>query len=110
MRWADLVCLWLVVMCSILMAAVAQPEMSLLQAAVLGVVEGLTEYLPVSSTGHLLVVSHFMGLDGSEVAKAAVDAYSIAIQIGAILAVIVLYPGRIGQMVKGLIGRDKQGL
>ncbi|MDF1701056.1 MAG: undecaprenyl-diphosphate phosphatase [Planctomycetota bacterium] len=84
--------------------------MSLWQAAVLGTVEGLTEYLPVSSTGHLLVTQRLMGIGraGGE-AKAAADAFAICIQLGAILAVLALYFGRVRSMVLGLVGRDAAG-
>lgn len=79
-------------------------------ALVLGIVEGVTEYLPVSSTGHLLLAQHIMGLNTTANAKEAADAYAIIIQIGAILAVLGLYRGRIGQMVQGLLGRNPKGL
>jgi len=84
-------------------------EMALWQAAVLGVVEGLTEYLPVSSTGHLLVTQDLMGLGGAgEEDKAAADAYAICIQAGAIVAVLGLYWRRVGQAFRGFAG-DKLG-
>ncbi len=94
---------------SALLAADAVHEMTLVEAIILGITEGLTEYLPVSSTGHLLLASHVLGLtEGTR--KAASDSYSIAIQIGAILAVLWLYPGRVFSMIKGLMGRDRAGL
>jgi len=84
--------------------------MTLLQAAVLGLVEGITEYLPISSTGHLIMVSELMGLGETADKRAAVDTFNIVIQGGAILAVLGLYFPRVLQMCKGLIGKDAVGL
>ncbi len=89
--------------------AAADLELTVLSAIVLGLVEGLTEYLPVSSTGHLLVANELMGLNVSEEAENLLDAYAIGIQAGAILAVFVVYRDRIKQMVDGLLGRSDEG-
>jgi hypothetical protein len=78
------------------------------KAIVLGAVEGITEYLPVSSTGHLLVTQRLLGL-GNGAGKTAADTYAIAIQLGAIHVVVALYRRRIGQLAAGLIGRDTEG-
>src|SRR3954469_24084464 len=61
--------------------------MSTLQAVVLAIVEGLTEFVPVSSTGHLIMVSSFMGIGKDDFTQF----FEIAVQMGAIFAVIVLY-------------------
>jgi len=78
-------------------------------AVILGGVEGVTEYLPVSSTGHLIIAEHIMGLDASPAQKEAVDAYCIAIQIGAIAAVALLYWNDLWLMLLGLVGKSKEG-
>ena len=83
--------------------------MELWQAVILGLVEGVTEYLPVSSTGHLILAASLMGLDTPEL-KRTTDDFLIVIQGGAILAVLGLYAGRVIQMLKGLIGKDREGL
>lgn len=79
--------------------------MDILQAFILGIVEGLTEYLPVSSTGHLLLTQRLLGIESSTSA----DAFAICIQAGAILAVLGLYRARVWQMTMGLLGRNPEG-
>ncbi len=61
--------------------------MTILHALILGVVEGVTEFLPISSTGHLILTSHLLGLPETDVLKS----FEIAIQLGAILAALVFY-------------------
>lgn len=83
-------------------------SLSVPKAIVLGAVEGTTEFLPVSSTGHLLVTQRLLDLGGGD-AKTAADTYVVAIQVGAIAAVVALYWPRIASMLAGLAGRDVEG-
>lgn len=84
-------------------------EMTIWKAVVLGVVEGVTEYLPISSTGHLVVTQRLLDIGNDPATKDAADTYAIAIQFGAILAVLVLYRRRILLIANGLIGRSEAG-
>ncbi len=109
-------------------------ELSIVDAITLGVVEGITEYLPVSSTGHLIIVSRVLGLESSVplvgrdgkllwyhapsakypqgeplTLKLAADTYNVVIQFGAIAAVAVLYWPQMVSLVLGLLGRDPVG-
>jgi undecaprenyl-diphosphatase len=78
--------------------------MNWIQAAILGAVEGLTEFLPVSSTGHLILAARAMGLSGT-----AIDAYEVVIQGGALLAVVWLYRERVADILRGLVGTHARG-
>lgn len=104
------------------------------EALVLGLVEGVTEFIPVSSTGHLILANAFMDLDSDSPAldksgefivsrkpdadgnpryytvKEALDGYAIVIQIAAIAAVALIYWREIASMLMGVFGRDKNGL
>ncbi len=62
----------------------------IIAAIILGVVEGLTEFLPISSTGHLILARHLLGVDGAQW-----ETFDIMIQLGAILAVVVVYCQRL---------------
>ena len=73
-------------------------------ATILGIVEGLTEFLPVSSTGHLILVGHFLGFEGDLAASA-----EISIQLGAILAVIVYERHKLLSMI-GHASQEQQTL
>ena len=117
-------------------AGAANPaaELSVVDAVILGVVEGVTEFLPVSSTGHLIVANHFLGLDRDTplkgpngetlwhrkpsaknprgeplTLKLAADTYTVVIQAGAIAAVALLYWNSLVSMLNGLLGRDPAG-
>ncbi len=110
--------LGIAVLCSMIVPAIgaefpasssSPPRMSFAQAVTLGLVEGLTEFLPVSSTGHLFIVERLMGLASNATEQSVSDSFGIAIQLGAILAVIALYPRRMITLLRGAIGRDASG-
>lgn len=84
-------------------------ELTAPKAVVLGVVEGVTEFLPISSTGHLLITERILDIGTTDATKSAADTYTIAIQLGAILAVLVLYWRRFVSMLEGLVGRSVSG-
>jgi undecaprenyl-diphosphatase len=65
-----------------------------IQAALMGLVEGLTEFLPISSTGHLILTGNLLGFDKTMGSKELADAFEVIIQVGAIGAVVAVYPGR----------------
>ena len=110
-------------------------ELSMGAAVVLGLVEGITEYLPVSSTGHLIIANYALDIDSETpltdaagrplwykkpsarnpngeplTLKLAADTYSVVIQFGAILAVGLLYWPKLLEIYFGLLGRDPAGL
>jgi len=91
-------------------------QLTTIQAIILGIVEGLTEYLPVSSTGHLLVTKELLGMDttGSDMARQAtetdaINAYLVCIQFGAILAILFVCAHRFRKILKGLFQADAEG-
>lgn len=115
-------------------AAAPAAELSVPAALILGTVEGVTEYLPVSSTGHLIIAGHALQLDSEQplrgrdgqplwyvkpspkhpdgqplTLKLAADTYTVVIQFGAIAAVALLYWRQLWSMVLGLLGRNPAG-
>jgi len=113
---------------------VSARELTLSETVVLGLVEGITEFLPVSSTGHLIVADHFLGLEDEHqltdatgqprwikppsakhpegrplTVKAAAKAFTVIIQIGGIAAVVVLYWSQLWSIALGAIGMDREG-
>ncbi len=79
--------------------------MNPLYAALLGIVEGITEYLPISSTGHLILVSRLLGLKGD-----GADAFTVVIQLGAILAVVVHYRRLLWERTTGLVSMKRESV
>jgi undecaprenyl-diphosphatase len=72
----------------------------LLAALLLGIIEGITEFLPISSTGHLLIAQHWLGSRS--------DLFNISIQAGAILAVVLIYRQRLWQLATGFLPYSRQ--
>ncbi len=116
-------------------AQAAAAELSAIDAIILGVVEGVTEFLPISSTGHLIIATRLLNLESSApllgadgqplwhrkpsaknpkgeplTLKLAADTYTVVIQAGAIAAVALLYWSQFMAMLRGLLGRDPVGL
>jgi undecaprenyl-diphosphatase len=77
--------------------------LDVIKAIVLGIVEGLTEFLPVSSTGHLLLVGHFFGFDDEDFGKS----FTVLIQLGAILALLSIYAERLWKLFLGMFTDPK---
>ncbi len=80
--------------------------MLLAKAAIMGVVEGLTEFLPVSSTGHLILAGSLLGFEGGSLTPEKVKAFEISIQTGAILAIVLVYWQRLTHVI-GTLGSDR---
>jgi undecaprenyl-diphosphatase len=72
------------------------PEQSIVSALVLGIIEGLTEFLPVSSTAHVLLAGHFLGF------KSPGNSFAVLIQLGAIMAILLVYAGRLLTIARDL--------
>jgi undecaprenyl-diphosphatase len=110
-------------------------ELSLRDSLVLGLVEGITEFLPISSTGHLIIADHALGLEAEAplqdatgktlwykkpsahypagiplTIKLAANTYIVVIQIGAIAAVVVIYYAQLFGIIRGLFGQNADGL
>jgi undecaprenyl-diphosphatase len=80
----------------------SQARFPILVIILLGILEGLTEFVPVSSTGHLVLASELLGFHGE-----AEKSFKIAIQLGAILAIIVAYFGRFWGVAAGMVQGDR---
>ncbi|MGZ8734617.1 MAG: undecaprenyl-diphosphate phosphatase [Acidimicrobiia bacterium] len=89
--------------------ATAADEFTVPEAIVLGVVEGITEYLPISSTGHLTVTEQLLDVGQTDATRDVTKSYTVIIQIGAIFAVIGLYWRRLREMLQGIAGRNPTG-
>ncbi|MBV1821503.1 undecaprenyl-diphosphatase, partial [Bacteroidales bacterium MSK.15.36] len=76
----------------------------ILKAILLAIVEGLTEFVPVSSTGHLILVSDIINFKGDYA-----NLFNVVIQLGAILAVVVIYWDKLINSVRDIFAPDKRG-
>lgn len=68
-------------------------------AVIVGIVEGLTEFLPVSSTGHMIIVGHVLGFEGQ-----LADVFDVFVQLGAILSVVFIYKERFARFLLKMAG------
>ena len=80
---------------------------ALLKTIIMGIVEGITEFLPVSSTGHLILTNHLIGFDKVIGGEKAADAFEIIIQLGAILSILFVFPQRFAGLLRL---KENQGL
>ena len=110
-------------------------RLSARHAVILGLVEGITEFLPISSTGHLIIANHVLGLESEEplyhpdgtplwhkdpseehpagvplTIKEASDTYAVVIQVGAIAAVVFIYASQLLGILRGLLGKNAAGV
>lgn len=84
--------------------------MNYMDATIYGIIEGVTEFLPISSTGHLIIASELLENESSsENKKEAINAYLIVIQGGAILAVALIYRLQVWSMLLGILGMNPSG-
>jgi len=77
---------------------------SVSDGVILGIVEGLTEFLPVSSTGHLILMARVLGIKHAEM-----ENFAVMVQFGAIVAVAVYYRKRVKTLIQGALGKDERG-
>lgn len=90
----------------------AKANITHLDAAILGSTEGATEFLPISSSAHLIIVSHFLGLDSIEdpLFKESLNAFLVIIQFGAILAVLFILKNQVKLIWAGFSKKNPQGI
>ncbi|MCC9293295.1 undecaprenyl-diphosphate phosphatase [Clostridium sp. WLY-B-L2] len=74
----------------------------IIKAVIIGIVEGITEFLPISSTGHMIIVGNLINFKAPTYNKVYIDTFEIVIQLGAILAIVVLYWNKIFNSLKNL--------
>lgn len=72
------------------------------KAVIIGIVEGITEFLPISSTGHMIIVGNLINFQAPAYQKAYIDMFEVVIQLGAILAIVVLYWKKIRNSLENL--------